>query len=435
MRSPSSAQIRFRQATALMSCLLLAILSTSCGGGSSALLPSAPEPALSLSASTLIAGTPNQIQGTLTLSRPAPPTGLSVRVSVSSGNVVLSQNVLSFAAGQSSATFTLAAPKSVSAAEDVQVKAGDSPSSSAVIQLLPQIAKATIESVTVSPGALLGGNGESATALVTLSSPAPVEGVDVSISVSSPSLALSTNVLHLPEGVTTGTFNVRAPYPALQNETVDLIVTSADTKQATVTILPQDTESEVASLILSPTALTAQQGSYSVGTVTLRSPAPDTGLDVSLATASQSLVQIPKSVHVEPGQLSVQFRVYTLSTVTQEQPATITAILDGSRTGSLVLLPPRAIGTRLSQNSVIGGSSTPVNGFVTLNTWVPYRYPIKLYSTNPSLASVPPICFVEPNTRTASFQVKHFPVFTPTQVYIYIEAGNELKLLNLIIRK
>jgi len=143
-----------------------------------------------------------------------------------------------------------------------------------VIQLgyNPTVAAPTLNSVSVSPSTVIGG--QSATGTVNLTGAAPSAGALVSLSSANPAASVPQSVT-VPASATSANFPVTTT--SVSSTIIGNISASYDsvTKAATLTVNPQSAAA-LSALSVNPT--TVRGGNTSVGTVTLTAPAPTGGL-------------------------------------------------------------------------------------------------------------------------------------------------------------
>jgi hypothetical protein len=177
---------------------------------------------------------------------------------------------------------------------------------------------AALNSLSVSPSSITGG--QSATGTVSLTGPAPASGASVSLSSASPAASVPPTVT-IAANSTSASFSVATT--AVDATTMGNITAgfSGVTKTANVSVQP----AALASLTLSPSTVTG--GSTGMGKVTLTGPAPVSGIAVTLASKS-ALVNVPSKVIVPSGARSATFNIATTA-VTRKILVTIAASQGG----------------------------------------------------------------------------------------------------------
>jgi thermitase len=158
---------------------------------------------LTISPTSVVGG--NSATGTVTLSGPAPSGGFVVSLSSSNTNVATVPSTVTVPAGATSANFTIST-RAVSSATSVTITAsagGVSRSATLTVNPSPSV---TLQSLTISPTNIVGGN--TATGTVTLSGPAPAGGVVVQLR-SSSSRASVPSTVTVPAGATSARFTIQ----------------------------------------------------------------------------------------------------------------------------------------------------------------------------------------------------------------------------------
>ncbi|MCS7273523.1 MAG: S8 family serine peptidase [Fimbriimonadales bacterium] len=172
---------------------------------------------LRLSSSSVVGG--NSVTGTVTLSAPAPAGGFVVSLSSSNPNVATVPSTVTVPAGATSANFTVST-RSVSSPTTVTITASaNGVSRQATLTVNP--ATVTLQSLTISPSAVWGG--QSATGTVTLTGPAPAGDIVVQLHSSSNRATVPSSVT-VPAGATSASFVIRTR-SAFSVETVTITAT------------------------------------------------------------------------------------------------------------------------------------------------------------------------------------------------------------------
>ena len=292
---------------------------------------------------------------------------------------------------------------------------GSSQSATLLVYTVPY---PTLNSVSVSPGTVIGGS--SSTGTVTTST---VQGSAISVSLSSDnsavivpssmSLATGTSTATFPVTTTSVTSAVTATITATYVTTTFVGTTTVVTTAMTV-VLPTLT-----GISVSPSSVTG--GASSTGTVMLDGPAPAGGVAVALSSSNAAAV-VPASgfILIPAGATSSTFTVSTTS-VTAATAATITATANGiSQTATLTINSAVASGpsylSNLSVNptAVIGGIGT--TGTVTLSSPAPVGGVTVFLTSNNGIAVVPASVFVPGGTVGQTFAVGSSSVFSATDV-------------------
>jgi len=342
---------------------------------------------VSLSPSTVTGGSSST--GTVTLTGPAPTGGIVIALSSSYSRATVPATV-TVASGATTATFTVNTTGVQSTSTATITASSNGTSQTAVLTLNAP----TLQSVSISPTSLIGGN--KATGTVTLSGPAAIGGVGISLSSSSTSAPVQANVT-VAAGATMATFPINT-MTVSSSVTATITASHSNISQtATLTVNPVGLNG----LSLAPTTLIG--GVNSTGTVTLNTAAPTGGTIVNL-TSSSTNAKVPATVTVAAGATSATFTVTTL-TVSATTSATITGTLNSvSLTAALTINPATVTGVSLNPSSVTGGSSS--TGTVTLNGPAPAAgIVVTLSSSNTTYATVPASVSVAAGSSTGTFTV------------------------------
>jgi hypothetical protein len=196
----------------------------------------------------------------------------------------------------------------------------------------PPAGPAALNSLSVAPSSVTGG--QSATGTVSLTGPAPANGAVVTLSSANPAATVPSSVT-VPANATSANFTVSTT--TVGSTTVGNItaVYSGLTKSATLTVNPA-APAALSALTLSPTTVVG--GSNSVGTVTLTKAAPAGGLVVTLTSNKPTKAIVPASVTVPAGASSTTFNVAT-TTVNKRISASISASYNGvTKSATLTIL-------------------------------------------------------------------------------------------------
>jgi len=191
----------------------------------------------------------------------------------------------------------------------------------------PPAGPAVLNSLSVTPSSVTGG--QSATGTVSLTGPAPANGAVVTLSSANPAATVPSSVT-VQANATSANFTVSTT--AVGSTAVGNItaVYSGVTKSATLTVNPA-APAALSAVTLSPTTVVG--GSNSVGTVTLTKAAPTGGLVVTLTSNKPTKAIVPASVTVPAGASSTTFNVAT-TTVNKGLSASISASYTGVTKGA-----------------------------------------------------------------------------------------------------
>ena len=181
----------------------------------------------------------------------------------------------------------------------------------------PPPATAQLQSLTLSPQSVTGG--QSTLGTVTLSAAAPAGGATVSLSSSNPWVTSLPSAVTVPAGQTSAAFTV-GTYAS--GWAADVTITSAwggISKSAVLFIgtgtAPSPTpptDAALASFVIEPSAVLG--GTPATGTLTLTAPAPAGGAVIAISNPNIWVFDIPATVNVPQGQSSVTFHIGTVYT-------------------------------------------------------------------------------------------------------------------------
>ncbi len=170
------------------------------GGGTTPSLSS-----LTLNPTSVVGG--NSSTGTVTLTAAAPSGGFTVQLSSSNPSVASVPSSVTVPAGQTSASFTVATQQ-VSSTTQVTITArAGGVSRQATLTVNPPSGSVTLQSLTIRPTSVWGG--DSATGTVTLSAPAPAGGVVVQLRSSNSGAASVPSSITIPAGQRSARFAIR----------------------------------------------------------------------------------------------------------------------------------------------------------------------------------------------------------------------------------
>ena len=378
-----------------------------------AVLPPGLE-SLSVSPTSVVGGVPST--GTVTLNGPAPTGGTVVKLSSSSSSAS-PPNAITVAGGATSASFSISTS---AVAATTQATISGTVGANTMTSILV-ISVASISAVTVSPTTVLGGISSAGT--VTLTGPAGVGGMVVSLSSSNPSATVPATVT-VSSGTTSASFSINTT-PVSTSTPVTVTASEGVSKQAaTLTVTP----ALLAIVTISPTSVLG--GQPSSGTVTLNGKAPTGGTSISL-TSGSSNATVPATVTVSAGSTTAKFLVSTtavssttLSPITGSQGSI-------TQTATLTIVPAALSGLTVSPATVIGGGSSTAT--VTLNGPAgPGGSQVSVTSSSSS-ATVPATVTISAGATSATLAIATSPVTTAVSATITCALGGETKSATLTI--
>ena len=271
------------------------------------------------------------------------------------------------------------------------------------------------------PSSISSGNHSVGT--VTLSGPAPAEGILVNLT-GSRALVSLPNLVTVASGASTATFNVDALNVTKTTSATIKASLSSVTKTAPLTITP----ATLSRLFVNPSAVTG--GSNSTGNVVFSGPVAKS-TTITLSSSSPSVV-LPNTVTLDPGDSSIAFTIST-STVIEPTPVTITAKAgDQSQKAVLAVDPEGTIASiSLTAPAEVGGTNnvyTSVYGVVNLATPAGNdNVTVSLSSSDPSVTVPSTITIDAGATSSSQFYVDTRPVTKDTVVTITAKANSSTK--------
>ncbi len=353
-----------------------------------------------------------------------PPASPPVGFSITSSGITAEESVpLSFAAGSSTATFTVNTPyvpSTVTEAVQVQMTAV-SPDPG---NLYGYKTQTSLSNFTVDPSALFtftvdkgtANPGDIVNGTVSLNTAADSSGTIVNVSSNSNAVSFSatsevtsTQVV-VPAGSTGATFPI---YVGSTVVTVPTLATITVTR-GTVTI-QRNILVEPSTISLSFSSNSILGGNPVQATVTISDPAPAGGLPLNFSFNPIGFASVApnQSTTIPAGQTSVTFNLNTVSTtITTQVAVTVTAALGGvsgaqiSDTETLTVRAPSLISLAFTPSSVKSIHFGSTVGRVTLDGPAPAGgLVITLDSSNPLVANVPTTITVKAGSTSAAFTV------------------------------
>ena len=264
-----------------------------------------------------------------------------------------------------------------------------------------------VTNLTLVPSSIAGGLGQSSTGTITISGPAPAEGVDVVVTLDNTAAAsfdanaaVNQITVSIAPGATTGTFTVFSS-PVVDPTQVQVkaeYLGSFQIRQLTV-------NPWLSQLTLNPT--TIPSGNQSIGRVTLFTAATE-DVVVSLSTDNPSLISFPNgnTVTVPVGQQSANFPIQSATVDSQQQGNVSASFMGETRTQVLTVRPAALASLSIVPNRVAGGGTAV--GTVALDGNAPSGGAVVTLTklTNPGfIASMPATVTVAAGERTATFNI------------------------------
>jgi photosystem II stability/assembly factor-like uncharacterized protein len=261
-----------------------------------------------------------------------------------------------------------------------------------------------ISAVSLNPTSVVGGSPSTGT--VTLSAEAPAAGAVVELATGDTNIATVPARVTVAAGTTSADFMVSTRPVNASLEFYRVLIWAASgggTSSAVLTVTPTVNPTTLSALSLNPTSVTG--GAASIGTVTLNTAAPASGVIVALSNSNPTVATVPASVTVPAGATSAAFTIST-SPVAASIAVTISATYSGVRKSANLIINPAITLLSLSLNptSVTAGSTSSET--VTLSASASAGGAmVALASSNTAVATVPTSVTVAAGATSATFTV------------------------------
>ena len=338
--------------------------------------------------------------GNITINVPAPAAGTTLSITTSNPAATVPPTV-TVPAGSVSAVFPITTtPVATDTNGSVSVTLGNTQSSSFVVKA------ATLSTVSVSPGKVMGGTG--ATGKVSLTGPA-FNDTTVYLASSSPAVSVPGSVT-IAAGASSASFAVvTAPVSADTSSSVSASLTGGGTAGVSTTVIVA--APTLSRFGVSPASVAG--GSIIYGSVSINGPAPAGGAVVTIALTNPAATA-PATVTIPAGALSAVVPI-TTSPVAADTPGTVTATLGTSLNSSFVVKAAALSTLSVSPASVVGGRTS--TGKVSLTGPASSAMTIYLFSSNPA-AAVPSSVIIPAGQASVSFTVTTASVTGPVSAGI-----------------
>lgn len=353
--------------------------------------------ALTFSPNPVTSGTSSV--GTLTLNGKAGPQGFQVQLSVEGTHpgYSLVPSVLTFAAGETSKTFTLNTPYEDTQAPIV-VDATLIPTlgyTSNTVKGNINVQASAVTGLTLTPNVVDGG--QSVQGQVTLSAPALTGGAKVTISVSpSNGVVQAPAQVIVPAGQTAATFNINTS--TLISPATFIVKASRGGSSASASL-----QVRALTFIFGVPSVIAGGGTTNA-TVQLSGPAPAGGVAVKLTSSKPTVVSVPDTVVIPAGATSINVPLSAVS-VTADTSVTFTAKIGTvTQTSVVTVVASKLVGMSLNPSYVLNLYTTrctlQLNGPAPAGGTV-----VTLTSSNTMIANVPAKVTVPAGQSSISFSI------------------------------
>ena len=331
--------------------------------------------------------------GTVTLTGAAPAGGYSVALSSSQSAVTVAGSVL-VPAGSTTATFPISTKPVATSIDSIITASAAGTTGTATLAVTAPL----LSSLTTNPNPVQGG--ASATAVVSISSPAPSGGFVVSIQSDNAAATVPATVT-IAAGATSATFTVSTIVVGSDRNVTVSVTAPGAAKSAVLTVLAP----KLTSLTIVPSSVVG--GKSATGTITLSSAAPSNGMAVAIKSDAASAV-VPASVTVLGGATTATFTI-TTTAVSADVTANITAKLNGLTSSStLTVTAPKVASLTFNPTSVAGGSSSTAT--VTLSSAAPVGGATVTLKSDIADATLPASVSIAAGATSATFTVSTTPV-------------------------
>ncbi|AKJ04649.1 Fibronectin type III domain protein [Archangium gephyra] len=338
---------------------------------------------MSLSLPSPLVGLDRELEGTLTLTDPAPAGGVTVTLSSNANNVVSLVDPpgasLAFAAGESTRTFKVKGLAEGSATFTVQAVGYSNATVSVSV---------TASATLTIPGGVVVAPSQTLAFPVSLSTPAPAGGVTVQLTSAVPGVVQVTPSVFIPEGATT---------PSVQPTVTGVTLGTAGITAIAPGYAPDTRTVDVRlSMGFSPSSLSVLVDNTGSLVLSLSAPAPAGGVTVDLWTDNPARASVPGTVTFPAGESQATVTVTGVSAGTTTLRASGTGL--NQVTASLTVNPAPFI--TLSANPHVGkdmqgttggslGVAAPAGNLnVTLTSADPSRLLLATAAGAPGSASI-----------------------------------------------
>ncbi len=360
----------------------------------------APAPNTTTGAIASVTLTPNPVvgglgvTGTVTLANPAPAGGATVTLASTDDAAAPVPASVFIAAGQTTGTFTFTTGVTTTGTTVTVTATFQGSSLGASLVISPTPVTIVPASLSFDPPSVAGGASSQAT--VTLTGPAPKNGLVVALSSSDPAAQVPASVT-VPAGSTSATFTITTS--VVTQQVVATVTASANGTSVTGDLTVNAPNLERIAL----TPRTLPGGQTATGTLTLTLPAPAGGAVIALSSDNPAAV-VPATATIPAGGTTTTFTV-----TTRPVPKTIIANIKAtfanlSQTAQLEVRSARITGVSVAPASLTGGA--PATGTVTLDSpsAIAAGLPVSLSSSAPA-GTVPATVLVPLGATTATFPI------------------------------
>ncbi len=284
---------------------------------------------ITTSSVSFVGGSSAVVMGTISLDGPAPNSGASVSLRSSNTSEIRVPALVRIMSGASSASFAIT-HSVVLSPQTVTVTANYN-GTSVSISLTENPFQ--IENIFLTPTSVIGGTPSEG--LVSLNAVVG-HGSIVRVKFTSTSTAaIPPAIVQVQAGKATSKFIVVTKAVGAKTIAEITCTEGSSSSQADLTILPPSLKG----FTVTPTTVKGSGNAIVTGNVTLSSPAPISGLTISLSNPNSNAVQLPTTVVIPGGKTSATFRI-SHSAVSSNQSVTLFASLNGVSLASTLNVTP-----------------------------------------------------------------------------------------------
>jgi hypothetical protein len=289
-------------------------------------------------------------------------------------------------------------------------------------------ASTAISSLVLSPASTLGGSTTTANQ-VTLSKPAPAGGLTVSVTTSNRAVASPPTTVLVPAGATSAKFAINTFAVGTATSATITAAAGGQSKAAVLTV--NTVATALVGLTLDPATLNGGLTSNR-NLVSITAPAGANGAAVQLRSSNSTAASVPSQVLIPAGQTQAYVTISSHA-VTASTPVTITGSFGGqSKSATLTVTPVTVTPVRLMTIRI--GVTVPAGGTSWANNQVVLDAPapaggvaVKLTTSAPTVAIVPPSVTIAAGATSASFPIATSAVNVTTEAAISASYGGVIR--------
>jgi len=277
----------------------------------------------------------------------------------------------------------------------------------------------TLASLALASAFVVGTNDVRAT--ITLTAPAPANGLEVELTSSNPAVASVPPVVTVPEGATAAAAIVTTSLVSADTQVTISALHATTQKTAALSVL-RPSGNYVAAIAIAPSFIVG--GTSAAGTITLAMPSDEHGGSSVVLVSSDPAISVPADVKVNPNAASAAFSVATTA-VSAPVPAVVTASFGGViQRARIVVGPENAVTLQslsIAPDRVTGG--TPAMATVTLSRPAPFGgASVTIEARRRNIVRMPGTVLVAEGATSASFTISTDPLHAAREKAVEIVA-------------